>query len=151
MPRASNPMTRVQLSLLAPGRSCLVLQVSKSVTRRCSQDSKASACKADKRECNSRNRLQIVVKKFCAGVAQWEERGPRKSVIGVRIAAPAPQVCCCGRKYKGTCLVSGSMLVGIQPAAPNSMAGLAEWFRRWIVAPVTRVRFSHLAPTGRFV
>src|SRR5258707_7148963 len=38
------------------------------------------------------------------------------------------------------------MLVGIQPAAPNSMAGLAEWLRRWIVAPVTRVRFSHLAP-----
>src|ERR1700722_7292003 len=116
-------MTRVQLSLLAPSgsrraaktRRCqrrergfesrLPLQVSKSVTRRCSQDSKASACKADKRECNSRNRLQIVVKKFCAGVAQWEERGPRKSVIGVRIAAPAPQVCCCGRKYKGTCLV----------------------------------------------
>ena len=27
-----------------------------------------------------------------AGVAQWEERGPRKSVIGVRIAAPAPLV-----------------------------------------------------------
>src|SRR6266849_3115823 len=31
--------------------------------------------------------------------------------------------------YKGTCLVSRSMLVGIQPAAPNSMAGLAEWLR----------------------
>ena len=29
---------------------------------------------------------------FFAGVAQWEERGPRKSVIGVRIAAPAPLV-----------------------------------------------------------
>ena len=29
-------------------------------------------------------------KKFRAGVAQWEEHGPRKSVIGVRIAAPAP-------------------------------------------------------------
>lgn len=27
-----------------------------------------------------------------------------------------------------------------------SMAGLAEWLRHWIVAPVTRVRFSHLAP-----
>src|SRR6266568_6879073 len=38
--------------------------------------------------------------------------------------------------YKGTCLVSRSMLVGIQPAAPNSMAGLAEWLRRWIVDPV---------------
>ena len=62
------------------------------VMRRCSQDSKASACKADKRECNSPHRLQIVVKKFCAGVAQWEECGPRKSVIGVRIAAPAPLV-----------------------------------------------------------
>src|SRR6266849_502845 len=48
--------------------------------------------------------------------------------------------------YKGTCLVIRSMLVGIQPAAPSSMAGLAEWLRRWIVAPVTRVRFSHLAP-----
>src|SRR5260370_27011374 len=32
-----------------------------------------------------------------------------------------------------------------------SMAGLAEWLRHWIVAPVTRVRFSHLAPSGRFV
>src|SRR5215469_18179346 len=31
------------------------------------------------------------------------------------------------------------------------MAGLAEWLRHWIVAPVTRVRFSHLAPNGRFV
>ncbi len=61
-------------------------------SRRCSQDSKASACKADKRECNSPHRLQIVAEKFCAGVAQWEERGPRKSVIGVRIAAPAPLV-----------------------------------------------------------
>jgi hypothetical protein len=39
------------------------------------------------------------------------------------------------------------MLVGIQPAAPSSMAGLAEWLRHWIVAPVTRVRFSHLAPS----
>jgi hypothetical protein len=29
---------------------------------------------------------------FCAGVAQLEELGPRKSVIGVRIAAPAPLV-----------------------------------------------------------
>src|SRR5215831_20097446 len=29
------------------------------------------------------------------------------------------------------------------------MAGLAEWLRRWIVAPVTRVRFSHLAPIIR--
>src|SRR5262249_26209817 len=27
-----------------------------------------------------------------------------------------------------------------------SMAGLAEWLRHRIVAPVTRVRFSHLAP-----
>src|SRR5258708_3501723 len=27
-----------------------------------------------------------------------------------------------------------------------SMAGLAEWLSHWIVAPVTRVRFSHLAP-----
>ena len=27
-----------------------------------------------------------------AGVPQWEEHGPRKSVIGVRIAAPAPLV-----------------------------------------------------------
>ena len=61
-------------------------------SRRCSQDSKASACKADHRECNSPHRLQIVARKFCAGVAQWEERGPRKSVIGVRIAAPAPLV-----------------------------------------------------------
>jgi hypothetical protein len=32
------------------------------------------------------------LKKFCAGVAQWEERGPRKPVIGVRIAALAPLV-----------------------------------------------------------
>src|SRR5437870_10903778 len=31
--------------------------------------------------------------------------------------------------------------------APDSMAGLAEWLRHWIVAPVTRVRFSHLAPS----
>ncbi len=29
-----------------------------------------------------------------------------------------------------------------------SMAGLAEWLRHWIVAPVTRVRFSHLAQIG---
>src|SRR5215469_1047811 len=29
-----------------------------------------------------------------------------------------------------------------------SMAGLAEWPRHWIVAPVTRVRFSHLAQMG---
>ena len=48
--------------------------------------------------------------------------------------------------YKGACLVSRYMLVGIQPAARNSMAGLAEWLKHWIVAPVTRVRFSHLAP-----
>ena len=41
------------------------------------------------------------------------------------------------------------MLVGIQPAAPGFMAGLAEWLRHWIVAPVTRVRFSHLAPIIR--
>src|SRR4029077_10985876 len=103
-------MTRVQLSLLAPSGSRLVaktrrcqrrergfesrlpLLVSEYVRDGCSQDSKASACKADKRECNCPHRLQIVVKKFCAGVAQWEELGPRKSVIGVRIAAPAPLV-----------------------------------------------------------
>src|SRR5215469_16609809 len=30
--------------------------------------------------------------------------------------------------------------------APDLMAGLAEWLRHRIVAPVTRVRFSHLAP-----
>src|SRR5208282_656687 len=99
-------MTRVQLSLLAPGGSRLVAKTRRcqrrergfesrlplQVMRRCSQDSKASACKAENRECNSPHRLQIGTKKFCAGVAQWEELGPRKSVIGVRIAAPAPLV-----------------------------------------------------------
>src|SRR6266498_4879938 len=97
-------MTRVQRSLLAPG-SCeggsrLVAKTRRcqrrergfesrlplQVMRRCSQDSKASPCKGDHRECNSPHRLQILF----AGVAQWEECGPRKSVIGVRIAAPAP-------------------------------------------------------------
>ncbi len=37
---------------------------------------------------------------------------------------------------------------GGNPASSSKfvMAGLAEWLRHWIVAPVTRVRFSHLAP-----
>src|ERR1700676_4597236 len=73
-------MTRVRLSPSAPS------------LRRCSQDSKASACRADHRECNSPHRLTIVAKKFCAGVAQWGEVGPRKSLTGVQIAPPAPLV-----------------------------------------------------------
>ena len=37
---------------------------------------------------------------------------------------------------------------GGNPASSSRfcMAGLAEWLRRWIVAPAMRVRFSHLAP-----
>src|SRR5215467_3048682 len=119
-------MTRVQLSLLAPGgvrigavpriaspKARVQFPYSAPELRRCSQDSKASACKADHRECNSPRRLQNFegsatlrccalakgsransahssLTRVFAGVAQWEERGPRKSVIGVRIAAPAP-------------------------------------------------------------
>ena len=73
--RIASPETRVQFPYSAPD------------IRWRSQDSKASACKADHRECNSLRHFQV-----CAGVAQWEEPGPRKSVIGVRIAAPAPLV-----------------------------------------------------------
>src|SRR5437764_806512 len=68
-----------------------------------------------------------------------------KHVTRVRFAVPAPDLLL-WPTYKGTCPVSRLMLVGIQPAAPDLMAGLAEWLRRWIVAPATRVRFSHLAP-----
>src|SRR4029077_19233252 len=98
VPRASNPMTRVQLSLLAPrfceGGSRLVAK-----TRRC-----------QRRERGFESRLPLQVSKYVrggvaktarrlpakeiigsailptasrvlfAGVAQWEERGPRKSV-----------------------------------------------------------------------
>ena len=39
-------------------------------SRRCSQDSWASACKVDNRECNSPHRLQMSEKSFFAGVAQ---------------------------------------------------------------------------------
>src|SRR5204862_6860001 len=133
---------------------------------------KASACKADHRECNSPRHLQDVLR-WCssvgrarasevrdrrsnrrassAGIAQWEEQAHGKRPTAVRGCVPAPKVLLLWPTYKGACLVSRVMLVGIQPAAPNSMAGLAEWLRRWIVTPVTRVRFSHLAQTGRFV
>ena len=57
------------------------------VVRWRSQDSKASACKAD-----IGSAILPATSRVCAGVAQWEELGPRKSVIGVRIAAPAPLV-----------------------------------------------------------
>src|SRR5215470_14784219 len=90
-------MTRVQLSLLAPGgvRIAAVPRIASPEARvqfpysaprlrRCSQDSKASACKAD----HAGVQFSPPPPKFRAGVAQWEERGPRKSVIGVRIGVP---------------------------------------------------------------
>src|SRR5208282_3509731 len=111
-------MTRVQLSLLAPGGSRLVAKTRRcqrrergfesrlplQVMRRCSQDSKASACKAENRECNSPHRLQIGTKKFCAGVAQREEQAHGKRPTAVRGCVPAPQVCCCGRHTKAPAL-----------------------------------------------
>ena len=74
-------------------------------TRWRSQDSKASARKADHRECNSPRHLQSFEKNFFAGTAQWEEGGPGKSVIGVRIAAPAPLLWFNGKSRYGKLLV----------------------------------------------
>ena len=48
--------------------SRLPLQVSKSVARRCSQDSKASPCKGDHRECNSPRHLQSL--RWCSSVGR---------------------------------------------------------------------------------
>src|SRR5215469_11420745 len=143
-------------------------------TRRCSQDSKASACKADNRECNSPHRLQSSERVLCwcssegrarasevrdrrsnrrassAGIAQPEEQAHGKRPTAVRGCVPAP-------KFAGLAQWQCRELVPLRRVFDSLdqlqtlMAGLAEWLRHRIVAPVTRVRFSHLAPCGRFV
>ena len=102
-------MTRVQLSLLAPSGSRLVAK-----TRRCQRRDRGFESRLPlqvseyvrggvaktARHLPAKQRIGSAIlptasrfeRKLCAGVAQWEERGPRKSVIGVRIAAPAPLV-----------------------------------------------------------
>ena len=56
VPRIASPEARVQFPYSAPR------------LRRCSQDSKASACKADHRECNSPRRLQSF--RWCSSVGR---------------------------------------------------------------------------------
>ena len=61
--------------------------------------------------------------KLCAGVAQWEERGPRKSVIGVRIAAPAPFI----RGHGNVSLLRPREEFACDNASLRSPAGIAQW------------------------
>jgi hypothetical protein len=100
-------MTRVQLSLLAPSGSRLVakmrrcqrrdrgfesrlpLQVSKYVRGGVAKTARHLPAKEIIGSAILPTASRVVED---AGVAQWEELGPRKSVIGVRIAAPAPLV-----------------------------------------------------------
>src|SRR5580698_5203791 len=161
-------MTCVRLALLAPSGSRLVaktrrcqrrdrgfesrlpLQVSKYVRGGVAKTARHLPAKEIIGSAILPTASRLARRSFCAGVAQWEELGPRKSVIGVRIAAPAPKVCWSSTMGVQRACTSPTSVLFTRPA-PSFMAGLAEWLRHWIVAPVTRVRFSHLAPSGRFV
>ena len=149
-------MTRVQLSLLAPGgvRIGAVPRIASPEARVQFPYSAPVFCGGVAKTARRLPAKQIIgsailpaASRVCAGVAQWEERGPRKSVIGVRIAAPAP-------KFAGLAQWQCRERVPLRRVFDSldqlqiSTAGLAEWLRHRIVAPVTRVRFSHLAPMG---
>ena len=82
-----------------------------------------------------------------AGIAQQEDQAHGKRPTAVRGCVPAPE-------FAGLAQWQCRELVPLRRVFDSldqlqiSMAGLAEWLRHWIVAPVTRVRFSHLAPMG---
>src|SRR5215469_11420744 len=99
-------MTRVRLSLLAPRGSRLAAKTRRRQRRergfesRLPLQSLRGGVAKTARHLPAKQTIGSAIlptasrvrKEFCAGVAQKEERGPRKSVIGVRIAAPAPLV-----------------------------------------------------------
>src|SRR2546428_12508473 len=86
--------------------------------------------------------LPTATKSLFAGVAQWEERGPRKSVIGVRIAAPAPLVYLNGKSRR---MVSArpqfEAACQLQKFCRSSTVGV----QRACTSP-TSVRFTRPAP-----
>src|SRR5215471_3700146 len=78
-----------------------------------------------------------------AGLAQWQ---CRELVPLRRVFDSLDQL----HLYEGTAVnrfaLATVRAIALTVVHPVLMAGLAEWLRHRIVAPVTRVRFSHLAP-----
>src|ERR1700757_147975 len=81
----------------------------------------------------------------------YEGSSPSSPAIAGMVWRLVPRAVCCPAQWQCRELVPLRRVFDSLDQLQISMAGLAEWLRHWIVAPVTRVRFSHLAPNGRFV